>query len=200
MSLEYNSLDDACKVVLIGNSGVGKTAIVERYTKNIFPDEFFSTVGIDFAIKMVTDGSYTKKLHIWDTAGQDRFHSIILTYFRNMHAAIIVYSVKDAISFAKVAFWYEKVKMYNDESICIFIVGNMCECSPTEREVSYKTGETYAKSIGAQFIEVSAKNGNNVNLLFQSIVSRLQPKEETILPVINLIKNDISRDACKCCF
>jgi small GTP-binding protein len=203
MSVAYNSLDDSYKVVLIGDSGVGKTAILERCTKNTFSSDFVSTVGIDFGIKTVETESRLTKLHIWDTAGQDRFRSIILSYFRGIHVALLVYSIKDAISFNNLNYWYEQVKKLGTEPVYIFIVGNMCECPPMEREVPYKTGEEYAQSIGANFTEVSAKNGTNINSLFQCVVKELgvtttdkQTGNET---TVNLDNDMASKSRCKCC-
>ena len=175
--------DIVYKVILIGDSGVGKTATMERYLKGHFANEYSSTIGIDFGVKIVNKDNRNIKLQMWDTAGQDKFKSLISTYFRNVNVVLLVYSIKNMQSFINLKFWYEEFKSKAVGNEIIFVIGNKLDGSHTERIVSTEDGRHYAKRIGAEFFEVSAKADIHVDTLFESIIEKVDSSQSNMTDV-----------------
>ena len=154
---DYNFL---FKIILVGDTGVGKTHLLSRYIKGSLPRNKFPTIGVEFATKPVplkTGG--TVKAQIWDTAGQERFKAITSAHYRKSLGALIVYDLTKEPSFTSVKKWMEEVKEHADPDIVIMLVGNkldLCEQRPAERKISTEKALDFARENGLLFMETSA--------------------------------------------
>ncbi|KRX00929.1 P-loop containing nucleoside triphosphate hydrolase [Pseudocohnilembus persalinus] len=156
------------KLLLIGNSGVGKSCMLMRYAENSFTSNFYNTIGVDFKIKTIPIENKQIKLQIWDTAGQDRFKTITCSYYRGAHGIIIVYDVTDRDSFDSVRNWMSEIEKYAQENVTKLIVGNKCDMDDS-RKVKYEEGQELARQYNINYIETSAKNANNIEIAFKDI-------------------------------
>jgi len=140
------------KLLLIGNSGVGKSCILMQFSENKFTNNFYNTIGVDYVrrrlaqkVKYVECDGQKVKLQIWDTAGQDRFKTITSSYYRGAHGIVIVYDVTDRDSFEAVKNWIGEIDKYSDEKVFKFLVGNKCDLAD-RRQVSTEEGRKYGTS------------------------------------------------------
>ena len=160
------------KIMVLGESKVGKTSLIKRYTKDQFGGVYLTTVGMDFQDKIIEIEDKRIRLQIWDTAGQDRFRNVTKSYFQSSHGLIIVYEISDKESFEKINFWMENIKNNAPEDAKIILVGNK-EDLTSERHVSIEEGENKAKSYNIKFFEVSSKDGTNVKELFYYLANEI---------------------------
>ncbi|XP_071946539.1 ras-related protein Rab-26-like [Antedon mediterranea] len=169
--------DFSCKVMLIGDSGVGKTCLLVRFKDGAFlAGSFISTVGIDFRNKVVdVDGSKIK-LQIWDTAGQERFRSVTHAYYRDAHALLLLYDVANRQSFDHIRSWVAEIKEYASDDVVVMLLGNKADIS-SDRVVRRDEGEKLARDHGIAFMETSAKTGLNVELAFIAVAKDLRSKK-----------------------
>ena len=124
MSAEYDYL---FKVLLIGNSGVGKSSLLVRFADDVFTDNFMPTIGVDFKIKTLMVDDKSAKLQIWDTAGQERFKTITSSYFKGAHGVLVTYDITDRESFNAIQKWMGEVEKHASDSIACILVGNKCD-------------------------------------------------------------------------
>lgn len=164
-----NTYDLLFRLVMIGDSGVGKTALLLRYADSTFEPSFISTIGIDFRIKTILVEGKRIKLQIWDTAGQEQFHSVASSYFRNAHGILLVYDVTSAHTFMQVTRWIDRVKQMAPDTIKMVLVGNKCDSEETVRVIETAKGEALAKELDIPFLETSAKTDYNVEILFELV-------------------------------
>ncbi|XP_025082113.1 ras-related protein Rab-37-like isoform X3 [Pomacea canaliculata] len=165
------------KVMLIGDSGVGKTCLLVRFKDGTFlSGSFISTVGIDFRNKVVEVDGAKVKLQIWDTAGQERFRSITHAYYRDAHALLLLYDVTNKTSFDNIRAWLAEINEYAQEDVVIMLLGNKCDAS-SERVIRKEEGERLAREYGVAFMETSAKTGVNVDLAFMAVARDLKMKK-----------------------
>lgn len=168
------SYDYLFKILLIGDSSVGKSSILLRYTDDAFTTSFISTIGIDFKIKIVTYNDKKIKLQIWDTAGQERFRGITHAYYKAAMAILLVYDVSDLRSFQNVNNWMQNIKMHAPENAIVTLVGNKCDKDKNyERVVTYEMGQTLADKLNVKFVETSAKKNINIDKAFGGIIDDL---------------------------
>ncbi|KAI5632917.1 ras family domain-containing protein [Phthorimaea operculella] len=158
MNPEYDYL---FKLLLIGDSGVGKSCLLLRFADDTYTESYISTIGVDFKIRTVELDGKTIKLQIWDTAGQERFRTITSSYYRGAHGIIIVYDCTDQDSFSNVKQWLEEIDRYACDNVNKLLVGNKCDLT-TKKVVDYTTANQYAEQLGIPFLETSAKNSTNV--------------------------------------
>jgi small GTP-binding protein len=156
------------KVILVGNTSVGKTCIVKRGNSGVFDDESVPTLGAAYLPKLVAIGQTEVRLHIWDTAGQERYRGMAPMYFRGAHAAVLVFSVCDAQSFAGIDKWMDSLKENADPNILKFLVANKIDLED-DRIVTVAAGEEKAESLDAHYHEVSAKSGYGIDDFFVEI-------------------------------
>lgn len=161
------------KVVLLGESGVGKTSILNRYISNIFVENQPQTVGATFQKKVVEHEGQKVSLSIWDTAGQEVYRNLTPMYYRDAQMALIVFSVNDKISFDAVKEWANQVKSSSPEVIML-ICGNKNDIS--DRAVSYDDGLKIAEDLELPYIETSAENGNGIDNAFELLVDKYLSK------------------------
>ena len=185
------------KVIFLGDTCTGKTAILNKYMNNFFPITFSSTIGVDFFIKTLDYNNINYKLHIWDTAGQEKFSAIVRTYYKGAAIAVMVYDVTDRKTFKHVENWIDIFYEYSNSSKPILIVGNKTDLEH-KRQVSYKEGAELAEQYDANFLEVSAKNGTNINKIFDNIVEKINNllviKGNHYLEGISIFNKKILRD------
>jgi len=162
---EYDSL---FKVLLIGDSSVGKTSICTRFTDNTFTDNFIATLGVDFKIRTLTIDGFRVRLQVWDTAGQERFRTITQAFYRGTHGVIVVYDISDRETYDSVARWLDDTQKYAPDSAIKMLVGNKSDLT-TERQVSEKEGQDFAKQHNMLFMEASAKDSVNIEEMFYKI-------------------------------
>jgi len=160
--------DMQIKLLMIGDSGVGKTCLLLRYANDSFSPTFITTIGIDFKIKNVEIDGKRIKLQIWDTAGQERFRTITTSYFRGAQGILLVYDVTDRRSFESIRNWVSQIQQHADVHVNKILVGNKCDMLD-EKVVSTEEGQKLAKEFGIDFWEASAKNDINVEQSFISI-------------------------------
>ena len=165
MSRHEGDAEYLLKVLLTGDRGVGKSAILSRYTNGTFVPTI-STIGIEFAIKTVRVLDRTCKLQIWDTAGQERFRAIAIAHYRGARGIVLVYDVGDIHSFENLKYWLEQIREHADASPRLDIVVAANKCDDSRVAVSPQEGAEFARSNGCVFFEVSAKTGSNIDAMF----------------------------------
>jgi small GTP-binding protein len=170
MSAEYDHL---FKLLLIGDSGVGKSCLLLRFADDTYTESYISTIGVDFKIRTLELEGKTIKLQIWDTAGQERFRTITSSYYRGAHGIIIVYDVTDMESFNNVKSWLSEIDKYAADNVNKLLVGNKCDLV-VKKTVDYNTAKDFADSLGIPFLETSAKNATNVEEAFTRMASDIK--------------------------
>uniref|UniRef100_UPI0037E94032 ras-related protein Rab-35 isoform X1 n=1 Tax=Semicossyphus pulcher TaxID=241346 RepID=UPI0037E94032 len=159
---DYNHL---FKLLIIGDSNVGKSSLLLRFADNSFSGSYITTIGVDFKIRTVDIDGERVKLQIWDTAGQERFRTITSTYYRNTHGVIIVYDVTNPESFVNVKRWLNEISQ-NCDNVCKILVGNKND-DPARKQVDTQDAVRFGESMGVRVFETSAKENINVEeLLF----------------------------------
>ncbi|ELP90010.1 hypothetical protein EIN_403340 [Entamoeba invadens IP1] len=166
--------DDAIKICLIGDSCVGKTCLVNRYVTDAFDPSERETVGVNFISTMAVINGQSQKVTIWDTAGQEKFRSMIDLYFRKAAGAVVVYDVMSRESFQHLGYWIDRVRSVEPD-VFIMVVGNKVD-KPT-KTVTTHDGEKFASDKNCNFMEVSALDGTNVKKMFQTIYDSLKLPE-----------------------
>uniref|UniRef100_A0A8C6WGI0 RAB1A, member RAS oncogene family a n=1 Tax=Neogobius melanostomus TaxID=47308 RepID=A0A8C6WGI0_9GOBI len=170
MNPEYDYL---FKLLLIGDSGVGKSCLLLRFADDTYTESYISTIGVDFKIRTIELDGKTIKLQIWDTAGQERFRTITSSYYRGAHGIIVVYDVTDQESFNNVKQWLQEIDRYASENVNKLLVGNKCDLT-TKKVVDYTTAKEFADNLGIPFLETSAKSASNVEQAFMTMALRLR--------------------------
>jgi Ras-related protein Rab-1A len=178
MTTEYDYL---FKLLLIGDSGVGKSCLLLRFADDTYTDSYISTIGVDFKIRTVDLDTKTIKLQIWDTAGQERFRTITSSYYRGAHGIIIVYDITDKESFENVRQWLFEIDRYASENVCKLLVGNKSDLS-NKRAVEYDAAQAFAEELTIPFLETSAKNATNVEQAFLTMAAQIKNKMQSQPP------------------
>jgi Ras-related protein Rab-8A len=165
--------DMQIKLLMIGDSGVGKTCLLLRYANDSFSPTFITTIGIDFKIKNIELDGKRIKLQIWDTAGQERFRTITTSYFRGAQGILLVYDVTDRGSFNSIRNWVGQIQQHADVHVNKILIGNKCDMDD-HRVVSVEEGKQLAKEYGIQFYETSAKNDIEVETGFTTVAREVK--------------------------
>ena len=164
------------KIVILGDTSVGKTCFFNRYVDNTFEEKTLGTIGIEYRLKNVQlENGSTIKLQIWDTAGQERFNSISKSYYRGAHAIILIFSVDNKKSFENVKTWVNQIKEETNEKITLILVGNKIDLVD-KREIMESEGEELANEFDINYYECSAKTGENINLAFNELIKKMVKK------------------------
>ena len=174
-----NQYDLLVKLLLIGDSGVGKSAILTRFADDSFTQSFITTIGIDFKIRTIIIDGKRIKLQIWDTAGQERFKTITTAYYRGAMGILLVYDVTNEQSFASVDNWMAAIQQHASESVNKVLLGNKADTSGplvSKRVVDTSRGQALAAQHGIRFFETSAKNGINVEESFSTIARDIKAR------------------------
>ena len=186
-------MSDDCvyKVLLLGDSTVGKTCFLLRYCDKRFQEAHLSTIGLDYRLKTMTLESGKKiKLQIWDTAGQDRFRAITKNYYKGANGIILIYDVTNLQTYENVKNWIAQIREEANPNVIIYLAGNKIDVSEDEKVVKTEDGQKIADEFNLPFYETSAKNGDNVNKIFEDLVEKVD-EIYSKLEVANETKNKI---------
>ncbi|VDB83256.1 unnamed protein product [Peniophora sp. CBMAI 1063] len=167
---EGSNFDYLFKVVLIGDSGVGKSNLLSRFTRNEFNLETKSTIGVEFATRSISVDGKTLKAQIWDTAGQERYRAITAAYYRGAVGALLVYDIAKHATYVNVTRWLKELRDHADSNIVIMLVGNKSDLKHL-RAVPTDEAKAFATENGLSFIETSALDASNVESAFQTILT-----------------------------
>ncbi|GAM42995.1 hypothetical protein TCE0_044r17451 [Talaromyces pinophilus] len=159
-------------VVLIGDSGVGKSNLLSRFTRNEFNLDSKSTIGVEFATRSIQVDSKTIKAQIWDTAGQERYRAITSAYYRGAVGALLVYDISKHQTYDNVTRWLKELRDHADSNIVIMLVGNKSDLRHL-RAVPTEDAKQFASENNLSFIETSALDASNVELAFQNILTEI---------------------------
>jgi small GTP-binding protein len=189
------------KLVLLGDSAVGKSSLVLRFVRGQFFEYQESTIGAAFLTQNVSLNDYIVKFEIWDTAGQERYHSLAPMYYRGAAAAVVVYDITNADSFGRAKSWVKELQRQGSPNIVIALAGNKCDLA-SKRKVEASEATEYAKDNGLFFMETSAKTALNVEELFKAIAKKL-PKDpsgsQADKEEVNLAKEESPGGGGGCC-
>ena len=178
--MNTSDVDYIFKVLIIGDSSVGKSNILLRFSDNIFHETFLPTIGVDFKIRNVSVNGKNIKLNIWDTAGQERFQTITSAYYKGSHGVILVYDICERESFNHITNWINETLKFAGEGVVKILVGNKCDLNEG-RKVTYKEGAEFAERKGMLFFEASAKARINIDETFteltKAMCDKLPPSE-----------------------
>ncbi|XP_063702205.1 ras-related protein Rab-35-like [Culicoides brevitarsis] len=203
MARDYDHL---FKLLIIGDSGVGKSSLLLRFSDNTFTGTYITTIGVDFKIRTVVIDGERVKLQIWDTAGQERFRTITNTYYRGTHGVIVVYDVTNGDSFANVKRWLQEIES-NCDVVNKILVGNKDD-DPARKVVITEDAQRFANQMDIQLFETSAKDNKNVEKMFYAITELVlkHKKQQQRLQnandkndVVQLGKVNNKKKGSKCC-
>ncbi len=182
--MSEDDLDFLLKVVLIGDSGVGKTNLLGRFTRNVFDDSTRNTIGVDFSAYDMQINNKSVKVQFWDTAGQEKYRAIASAYYKNAHGAVIVYDITRKESFENVENWLRELKEHGEKDIQIIILGNKSDLE-AQRQVSVDDARKLAEQKGLFYMETSAKSnsddcvGKSFHILLEEIIKRMERDEKS---------------------
>ena len=161
------------KLIIIGDSGVGKSCLLNRFSDDVYTDSYISTIGVDFKIRTIeTDGKICK-LQIWDTAGQERFRTITSSYYRGAHGILLVFDITNPESFTNLQIWRKEVNNYASEAVNLILVGTKSDLAE-KRKVSYSDACDFAKQHNMEYVETSSKTAINIDTAFISLTNNLR--------------------------
>lgn len=202
MAKAAGQYDYLIKLLIIGDSGVGKTCFLLRFSDDNFTASHLTTIGIDFKLKTMEIDGKTIKLQIWDTAGQERFRTITQTYYKGAMGIILAYDCTDENSFNNIRNWVQQIKMHASDNVSKVLIGNKCD--RPDKKISTEQGEALANELGIKFFETSAKSNINVNETFKFIAKEIKDRRvgENLGPTSSSVRvQDKSKDSNKkgCC-
>ena len=175
--MDDDSYEIMVKVVLVGDSGVGKTNIMSKYLKNQFREDSKATVGVEFGSKQFTVENHQIKAQIWDTAGQERYKAITSAYYKGAKGAFVVYDITRKNTFETVNKWVSDISAAADKKITLILIGNKNDLED-QRQVTKEMGEEKAKELGLAFMETSACSGENLDKAFQLMINEIYKKSK----------------------
>eukprot|EP01089_Gocevia_fonbrunei_P013154 TRINITY_DN328_c0_g2_i2.p1 TRINITY_DN328_c0_g2~~TRINITY_DN328_c0_g2_i2.p1 ORF type:complete len:208 (-),score=45.37 TRINITY_DN328_c0_g2_i2:92-715(-) len=163
------------KILIIGDSGVGKSALLLRFADDSYTESYISTIGVDFKIRTVKVDDKTVKLQIWDTAGQEKFRTIISSYYRGAHGIIVAFDTTDEVSFNHVTLWLKEIDRFALGGVSKLLVGTKSDLA-TARVVDHNKAKKFADDLGIAYVETSAKTAANVDEAFLTLTKQIKAK------------------------
>ncbi|KAI9255815.1 GTP-binding protein [Phascolomyces articulosus] len=174
--MSEDDYDYLFKIVIIGDSGTGKSCLLSRFTNDEFSLESKSTIGVEFATKTMPIDGHQIKAQIWDTSGQERYRAITGAYYRGAVGALLVYDITRKSSFENVDHWLKELREHADNNITLMLVGNKSDLAESGRQVSVDAAKEYASDSEMLFFETSALNADNVDIAFKTAFERVYQK------------------------
>lgn len=192
------------KLVIVGNSGSGKSSLLQRFADHDYRDSHTPTIGVDFKMRTVQIGTKQIKLSTFDTAGTERFHSIISSYYRGADAIIFVYDIGDEQSYQDIDMWLKEVEYHAAEGVKQILIGNKCDLPPEKKFVDSTRAKIFAEENKMLFYEASAKQNINVDELFLSIASEIDNARSSELATkdekkIHISSEPVKMQKSRCC-
>lgn len=169
---DEQAADMLVKIILVGDSGVGKTNILSRFARNLFNPSSKATIGVEFATKTLEIDGKIVKAQIWDTAGQERYRAITNNYYKGTKGALMMYDITSSISFESIPRWLNELRDNTDIDLPIILIGNKCDLED-QRSVSTNEAMQYAEKEGFSFMETSAADGKNVEEAFTCLIKNI---------------------------
>ena len=166
--MDDDEYDFIFKVLLLGNSDVGKSSLLLRFVDSVWNDGFVPTIGVDFKVKTLEINNKKVKMQIWDTAGQERFRTVVSTYFKGAHGILLLYDVTNKDSFKNLENWLIEIEKNSSDKVLKILLGNKCDLSD-DREIQSEEGKAFAIRNGMEFMETSAKMNTNVSEAFETL-------------------------------
>ena len=188
--MENKEYDLLFKLILIGDSYVGKSNILLKYLKNQFNENSKTTIGVEFGTKNIIINNKRIKIQIWDTAGQERYRSITSAYYKGAKGALIVYDITRKNTFDNIDKWITDLKLNGDKNICIIILGNKSDLID-KREINKNDGIKKAEMYKTAFFETSALNGDNISKAFDELIEQIVINNKNIFQDDN--ENEIDK-------
>ena len=176
---ENNNYDMIFKIVLIGDSSVGKTNILSKYISDEYDPDTQATIGVELSTKNYTFDNNEVKVQIWDTAGQEKYRSITSSYYKGAHGCLLVYDITRKVTFENINKWLAEIKLSSNNEINMVLIGNKCDLED-KREVSIEEAQNKAKLLNMAFMETSALNGTNVEKAFNELVNNVYQNNKQI--------------------
>ena len=165
--------DFVFKILLLGDSEVGKSCFLMRYSDNVFVENYITTIGLDYKLKIVKlDSGKTIKVQLWDTAGQDKYRTLAKNYYKGSHGILLLYDITKMTSFENIREWIRDIKEEVSEKAIIFLIGNKIDLTDN-RKISKEKGEELAEEYKIPFFEASAKSGENVDEVFKALYKKI---------------------------
>ena len=161
------------KILLLGDSEVGKSCFLMRYADNVFVDNYITTIGLDYKLKYIQlDSGQVIKVQLWDTAGQDRYRTIAKNYYKGSHGILLLYDVTKSSSFENIREWIKDIREEVYEKAIIFLIGNKID-KKDQIKIKTEEGEKLAEEFNIPFFEASAKSGENVDEIFKALYKKI---------------------------
>ena len=192
--------DFVFKILLLGDSEVGKSCFLMRYSDNVFVENYITTIGLDYKLKTIKlDSGKVIKVQLWDTAGQDKYRTIAKNYYKGSHGILLLYDITKISSFENIREWIQDIRQEVSPKSIIFLIGNKIDLTD-QRKISKEQGEELAEEFKIPFFEASAKSGENVDEVFKALY-------EKIIEVYGYLErekgsklNKKQKNKGKCCF
>jgi Ras-related protein Rab-1A len=193
------------KLIIIGDSGIGKSCLLNRFSDDVYTDSYISTIGVDFKIRTIEVDGRVCKLQIWDTAGQERFRTITSSYYRGAHGIVLVFDITNPESFTNCEMWLTEVQRYATDQVKIILVGTKSDLSD-KRKVAFADAQEFAAKHRMEYVETSAKTAINVETAFLNLAKDLcganhsiAQKEQTNIPISIQPFSGDNHHRTKCC-
>src|SRR5579872_3661346 len=196
-------MDYLFKIVVVGESGVGKSALLLRFIDGSYKETFASTIGVDFQTRTVECNGKSVKLQLWDTAGQERFRTVTQSYYRGSNGVLLVFDLADDRTFVEVQRqWLQEVRRSADVGAVCMLIGNKCDLT-AKRQVQYDVAEAFARSNSMRYLETSARLQTNVDVMFMQMTDEIMrrgvvPLHGHGLPTTLPDSRPVGKDKCKC--
>ena len=165
--------DIVFKILMLGDSEVGKSCFLMRYSDNVFVENYITTIGLDYKLKTIKlDSGKVIKVQLWDTAGQDKYRTIAKNYYKGSHGILLLYDITKMSSFENIREWIQDIRQEVSPKSIIFLIGNKIDLTD-QRKISKEQGEELAEEFKIPFFEASAKSGENVDEVFKALYEKI---------------------------
>lgn len=171
------SYESTCKLILLGDLGVGKSSLLSRFASNAFMGNIKATVAVEYLVQVITVNDRTVKLQIWDTAGQEQYRAISKSYYKSIAGVVMVYDITNRSSFENIREWVRDVQQETSQNVSYILLGNKGDLEG--RVVSTEEGTQLAIDLGMKFLETSAKDSSNINVAFHQLTSDILAKVDS---------------------